>query len=118
MWYEVLKVENGTDESNVIINSEFANKGNYEIEVCGEVCNIYDIVGTCNIDEIVAAEVHMYGGTVDGQSYVVEKEMAPNLLQALIEVVFKDKDVYQEIVYESVDFSYSIKKTTNYHFPK
>lgn len=53
----------------------------YEIEVVGEVCNIYDIVGKCDVEEIVSAEVYINGGTAKGQSYVVEKDVAPNLLQ-------------------------------------
>ncbi len=75
----------------------------------GEVCNIYDIVGNCSVEEIICAEVYMKGGIANGQSYTVEKGVAPKLLQALIDVVFKEEDVYQEIVCELESYSYSIE---------
>ncbi len=114
MWYDILIVENVMDESIVSGKAEtkeveVTNEESYEIEVVGEVCNIYEIVGDCSVEEITSAEVYVNGGTAKGQSYIVEKDVAPNLLQALIDVVFKEADVYQEIVYELETYSYSLK---------
>lgn len=114
MRYDIVKVENTTDESTVsedveTKDAEAANQESYEIEVVGDACNIYEIVGDCSVEEIASAEVYINGGTANGQSYIVEKDVAPNLLQALIDVIFKEGDVYQEIVYELESYSYSLK---------
>lgn len=114
MWYNILMGENVTEESAVIENvemkeTEVTNEESYEIEVLGEVCNIYDIVGNRSVEEIISAEVYINAGTAKGQSYTVEKGVAPKLLQALIDVTFKEEDVYQEIVYELESYSYSIE---------
>lgn len=87
------------------------SEGNSEIEVIGEKCNIYDIIGDYDIDEIVAVEVYINGSTAAGQSYVVEKEVAPNLLQELVDVVFTDEEIYREIEisHEWENYDYSLK---------
>ena len=114
MLYDILKGENDTEESTAIENvevkdKEVTNEESNEIEVLDEVCNIYDIVGNCSVEEIISAEVYINVGTAQGQSYTVEKDVAPKLLQALIAVAFKEEDVYQEIVYEQGGYSCSIE---------